>query len=157
MLPVIKCESNENQYSGNCPHWCYLNDFSILKALPDETSMFLVLYLVTQSCPTLCDPMYCSLPSSSVHGDSPGKNTGVDCHALLQGIFSTQGYNPGLLCCGWILYHLSHQGSPRILEWVACPPRDLPGAGAELAYSAWQADSLPVELPGKSWDKYRWW
>ena len=39
--------------------------------------------LVTQSCLTLCDPMDCSLLGSSVHGDSPGKNTGVGCHALL--------------------------------------------------------------------------
>ena len=38
--------------------------------------------------------MDCSLPGSSVHGDSPGKNTGVGCHALLQGIFPTQGLNP---------------------------------------------------------------
>ena len=52
--------------------------------------------LVAQSCPTLCHPMDCSPPSSPVHGDSPGKNTGVDCHALLQGIFPTQGSNPGL-------------------------------------------------------------
>ena len=50
-----------------------------------------------------------------------GKNTGVDCHALLQGIFPTQGLNPGLSLCRQILYHLSHQGSPRILEWVAYP------------------------------------
>ena len=45
--------------------------------------------LVAQLCPTLCDPMDCSLPSSSVCGDSPGKNTRVGCHALLQGIFPT--------------------------------------------------------------------
>jgi len=51
-----------------------------------------------QSCPTLCNPMNCSLRGSSVHGDSPGKNTGVGCHALLQGIFLTQGSNPHLLC-----------------------------------------------------------
>ena len=38
---------------------------------------------VTQSCPSLCNPMDCSPPGSSVHGDSPGKNTGVGCHALL--------------------------------------------------------------------------
>ena len=38
-----------------------------------------------QSCPILCDPMDCSLPDSSVHGDSPGKNTRVGCHFLLQG------------------------------------------------------------------------
>ena len=42
--------------------------------------------------------------------DSPGKNTGVGCHALLQGIFLTQGLNPGILNCRQILYHLSHQG-----------------------------------------------
>ena len=41
--------------------------------------------LVAQSCLTLCDPMDCSPPGSSVHGDSPGKNTVVGCHALLQG------------------------------------------------------------------------
>ena len=60
-----------------------------------------------------------SLPGSSVHRDSPDKNTGVCCHAFLQGIFPTQGLNPGLLHCGWILYHVSHQESPRLLEWVA--------------------------------------
>ena len=49
-----------------------------------------VLCLVAQSCPALCDPMNCSLSGSSVHGDSPGKNTGVGCHALLQGILPTQ-------------------------------------------------------------------
>ena len=52
-----------------------------------------VLCLVTQSCPTLCDPMDYSSPGSSVHGDSPGKNIGVGCHALLQGIFPSQGLN----------------------------------------------------------------
>ena len=46
-----------------------------------------VLCLVAQSCLTLCDPMDCILPGSSVHGESSGKNTGVGCHALLQGIF----------------------------------------------------------------------
>ena len=63
--------------------------------------------------------MDCSLPGSSVHGDSPGKNTRVGCHALLQEIFPTQGSNQGLEHCRQILYHLNHQGSPRILEYVA--------------------------------------
>ena len=71
-----------------------------------------VLCLVTQSCQTLCDPMDCSPPGPSVYRDSLGKNTGVGCHALLQGIFPTQGSNAGLLLCRWILYCLSHQGSP---------------------------------------------
>ena len=53
-----------------------------------------------------------SPPDSSVHGDSPGKNTGGGCHALLQEIFPSQGWNPGLPHCRQILYHLSHQGSP---------------------------------------------
>ena len=64
--------------------------------------------------------------SSQPHGlysswDSPGQDTGVDSLSLLQGIFPTQGSNPGLPHCRQILYQLSHQGSPRILEWVAYP------------------------------------
>ena len=51
-----------------------------------------------QSCPALCCPMDYSPPSSSIHGDSPGKNTGIGCHVLLQGIFPTQGSNLRLLC-----------------------------------------------------------
>ena len=53
--------------------------------------------------------------------NSLGQNIGVGICSLLQRIFPTQGSNPGLLHCGQILYHLSHQGSPRILEWVAYP------------------------------------
>ena len=45
----------------------------------------------------LCDPMDCSIPGSSVHGIFPGKDTGVGSHSLLQGIFPTQGLNPGPL------------------------------------------------------------
>ena len=64
--------------------------------------------------PTLCDPMVCSPPGSSVHGDSPGKNAGMGCHALLQGIFPTQGSNLSLLPqCRQVLYCLSHQESPK--------------------------------------------
>ena len=65
-----------------------------------------------QLCLTLCDPMDYSAPSSSACGDSPGKNTGVGCQALLQGIFPTQGSNSGLPHCRRILHHLSHQASP---------------------------------------------
>ena len=82
--------------------------------------------LVTQSCLTLHDPLDCNPSGSSVHGildcnpsgssvhGIPGKNTEVGCHALLQGIFPTQGSNLGLLHCRQILYHLSHQGSPDV-------------------------------------------
>ena len=72
----------------------------------------LCLCLVAQSCQTLCNATNCSPSGSSVHGTSPSKNIGVNCHALLQEIFPTQGSNPGLPHCRQILYHLSHQGSP---------------------------------------------
>ena len=63
---------------------------------------------VTQLCPTLCNPMdYTCSP-----WNPPGQNTGVGSYSLL---------SLGLPYCRWILYQLSHQGSPRILEWVAYP------------------------------------
>ena len=82
---------------------------SIFHRLWNGNSICAVLCLVTQPGPTLCDPIDCNF---SVHGDSPGKNTGVGCHALLQGIFPTQELNRGLLHCRWILYQLSYQRSP---------------------------------------------
>ena len=63
-----------------------------------------------QSCPTLYSPW-----------DSPGKNTGVGSLSLLQGIFPTQRSNQGFPHCRQIFYQLNHQGSLRILEWVAYP------------------------------------
>ena len=59
-----------------------------------------------QSCLTLCDPMDCN-PRLFCPWDSPGKNTGMGCHFLLQGIFPTQGLNPHLL---------------RLLNWQAALP-----------------------------------
>ena len=53
-----------------------------------------------QSCPILCTSMDCSPPGYSVWEDSPGKNTGVGCHALIQGIFPSQGLNLSLSCIG---------------------------------------------------------
>ena len=58
---------------------------------------------MSQSCPTLSDPRDCSLPGSSVLGNYPGKNAGVGCHAFLEGIFPTQGSNPGLPIAGEFL------------------------------------------------------
>ena len=81
-----------------------------------------MLCLVTQLYPTLCDPMECSPQGSSVPGDSPGKNTEAGWHALLQGIFPTQGLNLGLPHFRWILYQLSHQGN---IICVALPPNFL--------------------------------
>ena len=87
----------------------------------DQLGKCPVLCLVAQSCLTLCDSIDCRPPGSSVHGDSPGKNTEVGYHALLQEIVPNQGANPGLSHCRQILYCLSHHGSPRVLEWVAHP------------------------------------
>ena len=65
------------------------------------------------------------------------------CHALLQGIFPAQGSNPGLLHCRQILNQLSHQGSPRILEWgsLSLLQVDLPDPGIKLESLSLQAES----------------
>ena len=111
------------------------------------------LCLVAQLCPILWDPMDRSPPCSSVHGNSPGQNTGVGCHALLQGIFPTQGSSTGLPHCRQSLYCLSHQESPRILEWVAYPlsrgsswPRNLTGFSCTAGgfFTSWAT--------GKAWN-----
>ena len=100
---------------------------------------------VAQQCLTRCDPMDCSPPGSSVHGDSPGKNTGVGCHALLQGIFSAQGSNPGLPHCRWILYHLSHQGSPVISLYICYKAsNDGLNKGSLLYVSYFSRKLLPI-------------
>ena len=67
--------------------------------------------LVAKSCLTLCDPIDCSLPGSSVYGIFPGKHTRVGCHFLLQKFFLTQGSN-----LNWQVgsLPLSHQGSPSV-------------------------------------------
>ena len=112
--------------------------------------MCVVLCLVAQLCLLLCDPMdYCILPGSSVHGDSLGKNiwSGLPCPP--PGNSPTQGLNPGLPHCRQILYHLSHQESPRILEWVAYPfSRGYSQPRNQTGVSCIAVDSLPAELPG---------
>ena len=70
-----------------------------------------VLYLITQSHPTLCNPMDYSPPGFSLHGIPQAINTGVGWHALLQGIVPTQRSNPSLPRCWQILYCLSHQAA----------------------------------------------
>ena len=74
--------------------------------------------LVAESCTTLCNPVDCGPPGSSIHGDFPGKNTGVGFHALLREDFPTQEPNPGLPHCRQILYRLSHRGSLLVCYFV---------------------------------------
>ena len=81
--------------------------------------------------------------------DSPGKNTGVGCHALLEGIFLTQGLNPGLRHCRQILYHLSHQGSPIQREAAFTCNIDLtgPSCRTEKVFLAWVSVLRPQIYP----------
>ena len=71
-----------------------------------------VLCLVAQLCLTLCDPRDCSPPGSSVHRDSPGKNTGMGCSDFPPRNLPNTGIEPRSLHCRQILYQLSDQGSP---------------------------------------------
>ena len=87
--------------------------------------------------------------------NSPGQNTRVGRLLLLQEIFPIQGSNPDLPHCRWILYQLNHQGSPRILEWVAY----LFSGGSSQPRNwtrspALQVNSLPTELSGKHLHQY---
>ena len=97
--PVIPWLNLYNILPNDVPDCCIVSfSFSTFS----KTQMWLC--LVAQSCPSLCNPIGCSPSGSSVRGDSPVKNTGLGCHVLLQGIFPTQGSNPGLSHCRWILY-----------------------------------------------------
>ena len=93
------------------------NFLNLLKwELPSRWHIHHVACLLAQSLqlgPTLCNPIDCSLPGSSVHRISPGKNIGVGCHSLLHGIFPIQGQNLGLPHCWQNRYHLSHRESPQ--------------------------------------------
>ena len=92
----------------------------------------------------------CSAVSDSLrpHGlyspwNSPGQDAGVGSLSLLQGIFPTQGSNPGLPHCRQILYQPSHKGSPRILEWVSVTPHQF----YVFLQSTHSDVSHPVQLP----------
>ena len=107
-----------------------------------------------QSCPALCDAMNCSPPGSSVHGDSPGKSTGVGCHALLQRIFWTQGLNPCLLWllhCRQILYCSATREALRPKESIAKKSHE---SDPHICFSG---HSLPPTLSSVlGWGYLRW-
>ena len=91
----------------------------------------------TQSCPNLCNQNGLYSP-----WNSPGQNIGVGSHSLLQGIFPTQGSNPGLPHCRRSLYQLKHQGSPRIRVSLSLGE----GNGTPLQYSC-----LANPMDGGAW------
>ena len=98
--------------------------------------------LVAQSCPTFCNLMDCSPWDSFVHGDSPGKNTGVGCHTLFQGIFPTQESNPDLLHCRQSFYQLSYQGSPMIM----LSPTQIPLLSTHRSYTHTHTHTLTLQI-----------
>ena len=105
--------------------------------------------LKIESCSVMSDVLW-------VHGlyspwSSPDQNTRVGSLSLLQGIFLTQGLNPGLPHCRWILYQLSHKGNPRILQWVSYPfswPRSWTGVSciAGKFFTNWAIREAPQHL-----------
>ena len=99
-------EVSQRQLSLSFSLWFSVGLFWFPSASNDTSVKVAQLFL------TLCDPMDCSLPGSPVHGILQAKILGVGCHSLLQGVFPTQGSNPGLPHCRRILYRLSHQESP---------------------------------------------
>ena len=96
---------------------------------PHSVSLALLLK-VAQLCLTLCDPM-----DYIVHGILQARILEWVAFPLLQGIFPSQGLNPGLPHCRQVLYQLCHKGSPRILEWVAYP---------SFSGSSWQRNRSAV-------------
>ena len=90
---------------------------------------------IGMSHPTLCDPIGCSPPGSSVHGDSWGKNTVVGCHALLQGVFPTQGLKLRLL-------HLLHCNAGEF--FTTRDTREAPTVVTVLASLSLLKPSLPL-------------
>ena len=78
---------------GCCSH-LYHQSWVASMFIIHHSRMYAMLF---QSCLTICNPVYCSLPGSSVHEESPGKCTEVICHALLQGIFLTHELNSLLM------------------------------------------------------------
>ena len=102
---------------------------------------------VAQSCPTLCDPMDHSLSGSSVHGIFPGKNSQVGCNAHLQGIFSTQGSNLGVL---WSHQEYSTNSSKQLSFCLHLFPHTLgftKGHSAVMSQAGHRVSQLPQRLP----------
>ena len=117
-----------------------------------------VLYLVAESCPTLCDPMDNSPPVFSVHGDAPGKNTGVGCNALFRGSSQPRdqtgfSYTAGRFFTSWapgkVLHHIGI-----IINSVSSPFPLPPGdrrRGLKVPIMAWSFWwQTPIQEPTKT-------
>ena len=127
--------------------WTHFHISCIGKRILYPWASLSMLCLVAQLCPTLCDPMDCSPPDSSIRGDSLGENIGLGCHALLQWIFPT---NPGLPHC-WQFFTIwaTREAQEYWSEEPIPSPGDLPDPGIKPESPALQVDSLPAEILGK--------
>ena len=105
-----------------------------------------------QSCPTLCKPWTVACQALLSVGLSR-QDTGVGCHALLQGIFPTQGWILGLLHCRWILHCLSHQGSPMLPGTVSDRAAGRGGAKRRVLEPMWPIREKPCLLAGTHADQ----
>ena len=100
---------------------------------------------VAQACSPLCDPM-----DYTVHGMLQARILEWVAFPFTRGSSQPRDQAQASHNCRWILYQLSHKGSPRILEWMAYSfSRESSDTGIELGSPALQVDSLPAELPGK--------
>ena len=105
---VIKKNKIMPKIMPSAATWMQLEIITLSEVSQTKTNIYDVTFMwnqycccsVAKSCPTLCSSMDCSMPGSSVHETSPGKNSGVGSHSLFQGIFLTQGSNPCLLHSG---------------------------------------------------------
>ena len=106
--------------------------------------------LVAQLCPTLCGLMDCSPPGASVPGDSPGQNTGVGGHFLLQGIIPTQGSNPGpsVLCLLvlWLWGESRRASASSLCSFVVLSPPEEPISTSVLHFSLKHHLSIPFQV-----------
>ena len=103
--------------------------------------------LVAQLCPTICNPVVCPW-------DSPGKNTGVDCHSLCQGIFPTQELNPSLLYCRQMPYHLRSSvqfSSVTQLCLTLCHPKITARQATLSITNSWSLRKLMSSCPSSRW------
>ena len=103
-----------------------------------------------QSCLTLCNPTDCRPPGSSVHGILQARI--LRCHALLQGIFPTQGLNSYLLHCRWIHHPLSHLGSPHS-SIKALDIKALKWESARFP-EVHNLNPKPVEITSRPWQNF---
>ena len=152
--PLTMGFSRQEYWSGTCLlHWQggSLPPVSAGKPINIYSVYVSVKVKVAQSCLTFCDPMDCSPPGSSVHGILQARILG--CHALFQGIFPTQGSNPGLPALWADSLPSEIPGKPKNtgVDSLSLLPGDLPDPGIEPRFPVLQADSLPAELPRKSY------